>query len=63
MGSVTIVGSGLIGRSWAVLYSRGGYRVVMFDVKAELMEQALDVIRTQLESLQQSNLLGGKLSN
>ena len=33
MSKVAIVGSGLIGRSWAVLFSRGGYNVVLYDVQ------------------------------
>ena len=56
---IAIVGSGLIGRSWAVLFARGGYRVVLYDVKEELMTQAMGVIETQLCSLHESNLLLG----
>ena len=59
-GKIAIVGSGLIGRCWAVLYSRGGYSVVLFDVKEELMNQALETIQTQLQSLHESDLLMGK---
>ena len=56
---IAIVGSGLIGRSWAVLYSRGGYNVVLYDVQEQLMVEALDVINTQLHSLHDSELLLG----
>ena len=58
-GQITVVGSGLIGRCWAVLYSRGGYKVVLHDVKEDLMEQALENIHTQLNSLHESGLLMG----
>lgn len=56
---IALVGSGLIGRSWAVLFSRGGYRVVLYDVKEQLMAEALVVIQQQLQSLHQSDLLLG----
>ena len=56
---IAIVGSGLIGRSWAVLFARGGYSVVLYDVKEELMTQAMEVVEAQLQSLHQSNLLLG----
>jgi len=60
MSKVAIVGSGLIGRSWAVLFSRGGYNVVLYDVQQEQLTGALTVIEGQLKSLAETGLLQGK---
>lgn len=57
MSKVAIVGSGLIGRSWAVLFARGGYNVVLYDVQQEQLTGALDVIEGQLKSLAETGLL------
>jgi L-gulonate 3-dehydrogenase len=37
---VSIVGAGLIGRSWAIVFASGGYRVALYDVGAGVAEQA-----------------------
>lgn len=57
---MAIVGSGLIGRSWAVLFSRGGYNVVLYDVQQEQLTGALSVIEGQLNSLAETGLLQDK---
>jgi 3-hydroxyacyl-CoA dehydrogenase len=44
MPRVAIVGSGLIGRSWAVVFARGGFDVVLYDAAAGVAEQARDLV-------------------
>merc|ERR1712071_737409 len=46
---VAIVGSGLIGRSWAMLFCGAGYNVCMYDVSRDLVSKALEDIDQQLE--------------
>ncbi|XP_061177336.1 lambda-crystallin-like [Saccostrea echinata] len=59
---VGIIGSGLIGHSFAMLYAAAGYRVRMYDIKPEQLQHALSIIDDQLEHLSQNELLRGKLT-
>ena len=54
--------SGLIGRSFAMLYAAGGYRVSIYDIEPAQVESALKEIHTQLLHLQETGFLRGKLS-
>ena len=47
-GKVTIIGSGLVGKSWAVIFSKAGYNVVLYDTCKAQLDSALDSISTQL---------------
>ena len=57
MSHVAIIGSGLIGRSWSVVFARGGHDVVLFDNQAEVLPQARELIRQTLEELAANELL------
>ncbi|XP_062575253.1 lambda-crystallin-like [Saccostrea cucullata] len=59
---VGIIGSGLIGHSFAMLYAAAGYRVRMYDIKPEQVQHALSIIDDQLEHLAENGLLRGKLT-
>jgi len=59
---VGIVGSGLIGRSWAMLFASGGYKVVIYDKDPKVSEAALVNINEQLKKLEDAELLRGSLS-
>lgn len=61
-GKVSIVGSGLIGRSWSMLFASVGYHVSLYDVISENVDSALSIIKTELQSLEKEGLLRGKLS-
>lgn len=54
--------SGLIGRSWAMLFASGGYNVVMYDSDSKISEAALVTIEQQLNKLEKDELLRGSLS-
>lgn len=49
--------SGLIGRSWAMLFAGAGYHVAIFDVDQSRIPEALQDIRQQLETLQEMGML------
>ncbi len=55
--SVTVVGAGLVGRGWAIVFARGGYTVRLFDVTKERISEALRVIDKNLADLAAYNLV------
>lgn len=56
-GTVGIVGSGLIGRSWANVFARGGWSVVLWDPVAAVRASAVSQIETSLRELQEFGLV------
>ena len=51
--------SGLIGRSWAMLFAGAGYHVSMYDVSLDLVDKAIKDIDEQLKALEKSGMLRG----
>jgi L-gulonate 3-dehydrogenase len=56
---VGIIGSGLIGRSWSMLFASAGYKVVLHDSDPTQLSTALATIGSQLEDLSARELLRG----
>jgi 3-hydroxyacyl-CoA dehydrogenase len=57
MEKVAIVGSGLIGRGWAMVFARAGHGVKLYDAAPGAAEKALALIREGLEELQEFGLI------
>ncbi|ANY84931.1 3-hydroxyacyl-CoA dehydrogenase (plasmid) [Microvirga ossetica] len=51
MASVAIIGAGLIGRSWAIVFARAGWQVRVTDPESRTLENASRLIREGLEEL------------
>ena len=55
-GIVAVVGAGLIGCSWAIVFARAGWQVIVQDINLATLKGAPDVLATQLKILEQHNL-------
>jgi L-gulonate 3-dehydrogenase len=59
MARVSIVGSGFIGRAWAITFARAGHHVALWDQDAEAPRQAIDFIASVADDLAANDLLNG----
>lgn len=59
MTKIAIVGSGLIGRAWAITFARAGFEVALYDREAGAVETAHAYIAEVLPSLADHDLLNG----
>uniref|UniRef100_A0A8C5KJ49 Lambda-crystallin homolog n=1 Tax=Jaculus jaculus TaxID=51337 RepID=A0A8C5KJ49_JACJA len=53
---------GLIGRSWAMLFASGGFKVKLYDIEQQQITNALENIRKEMKLMEQSGALKGSLS-
>ncbi|EDW32065.1 GL11451 [Drosophila persimilis] len=58
---IGIVGSGLIGRAWAMLFASAGYRVQMYDILESQLATAQQELQKELHSLEERGALRGQL--
>jgi L-gulonate 3-dehydrogenase len=56
---ITIVGTGLVGRAWAIVFARAGHPVSIFDPLDGASQKALGLIEANLPDLATANLLRG----
>ena len=59
MARIAIIGTGLVGRAWAISYARAGHEVALWDELPQAPEQALAFIRAAAPELAAHDLLGG----
>ncbi len=59
MAKVAVVGTGFIGRAWAISFARAGHEIALWDAKAEAPAAALAYIESLLPDLHQYDLLNG----
>ncbi|WP_423822945.1 3-hydroxyacyl-CoA dehydrogenase [Salinisphaera sp. SPP-AMP-43] len=57
MSHIAVIGAGLIGRSWASVFARGGYEVVLFDANPEALTEARALVRETLADLVDNGLI------
>ena len=57
MDKIAVIGGGLIGRAWSMVFARGGFRVSLFDQSQEAASNALGFIAARLPELYESGLI------
>ena len=56
---IAVVGAGLIGRAWAIVFARAGHEVALYDPADGVVAGALEAIAAALPGLAEAGLLGG----
>src|SRR6185312_8280844 len=59
MQKIAIIGSGFIGRAWAISFARAGYKIALWDQQPGAVDRALQYIEMLLPDLAANDLLRG----
>ena len=54
---IAVVGAGLIGRAWSIVFARAGHGVAMYDADADALRRSLGLLERALEDLRGAGLL------
>ena len=57
MNGIAIVGSGLVGSGWAIVFARAGFPVALYDSASDAAERALGTIGERLSDLEAAGLV------
>jgi L-gulonate 3-dehydrogenase len=57
MERIAVVGAGMIGRAWSMVFARAGYPVVLYDVNPAVLEGAVQLIGKSLADLHAQGLI------
>jgi len=60
MPTVAIIGTGFIGRAWAISFARAGHEVTLWDQDSAAPDRAIEFIADVLPDLAANDLLGGQ---
>src|SRR5215469_14915950 len=56
MAKVAVIGAGLIGRAWAMVFARAGWEVALYDAAPGVAQAALGLVADGLQELSQHGL-------
>jgi predicted dinucleotide-binding enzyme len=59
LSKVAVIGSGFVGRAWAISFARGGHEVALWDQDPQAPERALAYVEKLLPDLEDNDLLNG----
>ncbi|XP_069102316.1 LOW QUALITY PROTEIN: lambda-crystallin homolog [Argopecten irradians] len=59
---IGIVGSGLIGQNWSMIFASAGYNVTVFDVDPDQLKRTQSSLKSTLEQYERDGYLRGKLT-
>src|SRR5512138_2835076 len=57
MERIALVGAGMVGRAWAMVFARAGHPVVLYDVDVTVLEPGLRLIEKSLADLRAQGLI------
>jgi 3-hydroxyacyl-CoA dehydrogenase len=57
MSKIGIVGAGLIGRAWAIVFARSGFDVTLWDGQTDALNASLGTIKERLDDLKKAGLI------
>ena len=57
MPRIAVIGAGLIGYSWAVVFARAGWEVALYDATSDATERALAMVAVGMAELQEHGLV------
>src|SRR3954468_8270184 len=60
MTRIALVGCGLVGGAWSIVFARAGFDVVLYDPSPASLEAAFELVRSSTPALAQQGLLNGK---
>src|SRR6266851_4468046 len=55
--NVAVIGAGLIGRAWAIVFARAGHDVALHDADVEALKRNLEILNASLDDLREAGLL------
>jgi len=59
---VAIIGSGLVGKSWAMIFASAGYKVTLYDILESQVSAALTNIASELVQFEKDGVIRGTIS-
>jgi L-gulonate 3-dehydrogenase len=59
LSKVAVIGSGFVGRAWAISFARSGHEVALWDQDPHALERALAYVEKLLPDLEDNDLLNG----
>ena len=57
MEKIAIVGAGLVGRAWAIVFARAGYPVMLYDTNPDIVVRSLETVESSLKDLAEFGLI------
>lgn len=57
MSKIAVIGAGLVGRGWSIVFARAGHEVALYDSQASALEQSPAQIRQTLEELKRNAIV------
>lgn len=57
MEKIAIVGAGLVGRAWAIVFARAGYPVMLYDTNPDIVVRSLETVESSLKDLAEFDLI------